>query len=58
MQVSAALNRLIAEKQLNSIFTNDLKRFFFRKKFIATDSVFLNGEIYSKDALIKWTLIY
>ena len=31
MQFSAVLNIFIVKTQLNSIFTNDLKRFFFSK---------------------------
>ena len=46
MQLLAVLNIFIAKTQLNSIFTNDLKRnFFFRKMFIVTDLVSLaNGQ--------------
>ena len=43
MQLSAVLNIFIVETELNSIFTNDLKRiYFFRKIFIVTDLVSFN----------------
>ena len=42
MQLSAVLNIFIVKTELNSIFTNDLKRkFFFRKMFTVTDLVSL-----------------
>ena len=42
MQFSAVLNIFIVKTELNSIFTNDLKRkYSFRKVFIVTDLVSL-----------------
>ena len=42
MQLSAVLNIFIVKTELNSIFTNDLKRkYFFLKMFIVTDLVSL-----------------
>ena len=42
MQFSAVLNIFIVKTELNSIFTNDLKReYFFRKVFKVTDLVSL-----------------
>ena len=43
MQFSAIVHRFIVKKQLNSTFTNDLKRKdFFRKMFIVADLVSLS----------------
>ena len=43
MQFSAIVNRFIVKTELNSAFTNDLKRKdFFRKMFVVADLVSLN----------------
>ena len=43
VQFSAIVNRFIVKTELNSTFTNDLKRKINRKMFIVADLVFLSA---------------
>ena len=58
MQFSAKVNRFIVKTELNSAFTNDLKRkFFFRKMLIVADLVSLNernNKYYLFNLKFKW----
>ena len=54
MQFSAIVNRFIVKTQLNSAFTNDLKRkfFFFRKMLKVTDYAALKVQLQTKQSPI------